>query len=225
MMRNENITGGFKKLKQDLAGMTLQEKAEHIWTYYRSWVIVAVAIVMVISILCSSFINLTTTNLVSGVSINVVLQDDGKAYITDGLKEILKTGSGRQEVYFETSYANITQNFEETYYLQQNLMALIAGQDVDFLLVDQAGMDLVLSQNPFMDLREFFTQEEMADLKIDNVKISESAEAVPMLVDITDWPIVKNNGANSKFYFVVIANSPRLDAVKVAFQHLRNYGK
>ena len=225
MMKNENITGGFKKLKQDLAGMTLQEKAEHIWTYYRSWVIVAVAIVMVISILSSSFINLTTTNLVSGVSINVVLQDDGKAYMTEGLTELLKTGSGRQEAYFETSYANATQNFEETYYLQQNLFALIAGQDLDFMLLDQAGMDLIIGENPFMDLREFFTEEEMAELKIDNVKLSETAEAVPVLVDITDWPIVKNSGGDSRFYFVVIANSLRLDAVKTAFRHLQNYGK
>ena len=43
--------------------------------------------------------------------------------------------------------------------------------------------------------------------------------------DITDWPIVKNKGGDSKFYFVVISNSERLDAVKTAFNHMRNYGK
>ena len=224
-MKNENITGGFQKLKENIAGMTLREKAEHIWTYYRSWVIVAVAIVMLISIFVSSFINLTTKTLVSGVSINVVLQDDGEDYMTTDLSEVLKSGDGRQEAHFVTSYANVNINYEETYYLQQNLMALIAGQDLDYMILDKAGMDLIIRENPFMDLREFFTEEELAELTVANIQMSESGEAVPALVDITDWPIVKNNGGDSKFYFVVIANSNRLDAVKTAFDHMRNYGK
>ena len=158
-MKNENITGGLKKLKQDLAGMTLREKGEHLWTYYRSWVIVAVAVVMVISILCSSFINLTTNVLVAGASLNVTFQDDAKAYITDGLKEQLTTGGSRETVAFESTYT--TESLEENYYLQQSMQALIAGNDLDFVIIDKTGMDLLMTLDPFMDLREVFTEEEL----------------------------------------------------------------
>ena len=191
-MKNENITGGFSKLKQDLAGMTFKEKAEHIWTYYRSWVIVAVAILMLISIFVSSFINLTTTTLVTGASLNVTFQEDAKDYMTGELKSLLATGNGREEAYFEIGYT--TDSVEENYYLQQNMHALIASKDLDFVIVDQTGMDLLLSVDPFMDLREVFTPEELEAFSVHNVQISETAEAVPSLIDISQWPIVKNAG-------------------------------
>lgn len=221
-MKNESITGGFGKLKQDLAGMSFREKAEHIWTYYRSWVIVAVAILMLISIFASSFINLTTHTLVTGASVNVVLQDDAKAYMSEGLKPLLETGKNREEAYLEIAYT--TESLEENYYLQQNLQVLIASQDLDYVLLDKKGIDLLLPVEPFMDLREAFTDEELEGFSVHNVQASETAEAIPSLIDISDWAIVKN-GSGKKFYFAIIGNTERLDAVKTALTHMQNYGK
>jgi hypothetical protein len=221
-MKNESITGGFQKLKQDLAGMTFRDKCEHLWTYYRSWVIVACAIVMVISILCTSFINLTTNTLVAGVSLNAVMQSDAKEYMSEQLQPLLATGNGREKAYMEITY--ISDSLEETYYLQQNMQALIAAQDLDYMILDKAGLDLLMPFDPFMDLREVFTAEELEALTVHNVQASETAEAIPTLIDISDLPIIKNPGSK-KIFFVIIGNTERLDAVKAAFAHLQNYGK
>lgn len=219
-MKNESITGGFQKLKQDLAGMTFKEKCEHLWTYYRSWVIVAAAIVMLISIFVSSFINLTTTTLVTGASLNVTFQDDAKTYMSEGLKPLLETGIGREAAHFEIAYS--TDSMEETYYLQQNMFALIAGHDLDYVILDKTGMNLLMPNDPFMDLREAFTEEELAAMSVHNVQL-EDQEPIPALIDISDWPIVKNSG-DKKFYFAIIGNTQRLDAVKTALAHMQNYG-
>lgn len=225
-MKNENITGGLKKLKQDLAGMSFQEKAEHIWTYYRSWVIVAVAILMLISIFASSFINLSTQTLVAGASINVGLPEDAQNYMGKELEALLKDGNGRQAVYFESAYIDVEGDPQNTYYLVQNMFSLMASKDLDYVLVDEEAMGLLLSQNPYMDLREVFTEEEMKDLKIEYVKTAEGGESIPALVDITDWNIVKKSAdSEKKYFFAVILNTPRLDAVKTAFAHLQAYGK
>ena len=45
------ITGGMKKLKADLKNMTWKQRWEHLWTYYRWVIIVAVMAVMIISVI------------------------------------------------------------------------------------------------------------------------------------------------------------------------------
>ena len=224
-MKNESMTGGFGKLKQDLAGMTFRQKAEHLWTYYRSWVIIAGAVVLVLCILGSSFINLTTQTLVAGVSVNLNLEDGVKDYMITDLEALLKNGEGRQKVYFETAFTDAEGSPQDTYYLFQNMLSLMADESLDYMLLDQEGVELFLSQDPFMDLRELFTPQELQSLNIENVKASPEAEEIPALVNISDWPVVKQ-GADSKerCYFVIVKNTPRLESVKTAFAHLQGFG-
>lgn len=224
-MKNENITGGFQKLKADLAGMTFREKAEHIWTYYRSWVIVAAAILVVLSILGSSFINLSTQTLLSGVSINVNFQDDVKEYMSTGMEALLQPANSRQKIYFETAYVDVDTDTENAYYLVQNMFSLMASQDLDYMILEKNDIGMLLTHDPFMDLTEFFTEEERKDLKIENVKATQDSREIPALVNISDWPIVKKSADSEKeYFFAVIANTPRAEAVKAVFNHIKAYG-
>ena len=225
-MKNASITGGWQKLKQDMAGMTLGQKLEHIWTYYRSWVIVAGAVLMVLSILGTSFLNLTTDTLVAGAAINLSLEDSVTDYMITDLEVLLKNENDRQEVYFETAFVDAEGSPQDTYYLLQNMLSLMADESLDYMLLDRKGLEMFMSQEPFMDLREAFTDQELQNLEVEYVKYSPEAEEFPALINISDWPIFKNSGnGGNKAYFVIVKNTPRLDAVKTAFAHLQAYGK
>lgn len=223
-MKNETITGGFQKLKADLAGMTLKEKAEHIWTYYRSWVIVAVAVLMLISIVCSSFINLSTKTACAGLGINVSLTVGAEDAVRTQLEDALITGNGREQVSFHLNYTD-PDSTENNYYLSQNIGALVATKDLDFLLLDEEALNLVIPLDIFMNLQEFFTPEELEELSLVGVRMTEGGEDMPYLLDITDWPVVKKNAnSDKKYFFAVVGNTPRPEAVKTALNLLKNYG-
>lgn len=218
-MKNENITGGFKKLKQDLAGMTFKQKLEHLWTYYRSWVIVACAIVILISIFATSMINLSTKTVASGVCINVPLADGAEEFIKSGL-ETLKTGNGREKVYFQVDYTD-PDDGESIIYMVQNMNSLVASKDLDFLILDQESLGRLATQSIFINPKEIFSQEELNGMTLITIDGSEEQAAI----DISDWPIVKQNGDNPKqYYFAVIGNTPRPEAVKTALKLLQLYG-
>ena len=223
-MKNENITGGFKKLKQDLAGMSFKEKAEHIWTYYRSWVIVAIAVVMLISIFATSFINLTTKTVSAGVCINVPLADGAEAYLRSGLEEQLVTGKGRERVYFKLDYTD-SADVQNNLNIVESMQSLVASKDLDYIILDDAALALLGTQDIFMNLEEFFTPEELQGLEICTITRAGQAEELPILIDITQWPVVKQNDQSTNhYYFTVIGNTPRPDAVRTALKLLQLYG-
>lgn len=221
-MKNENITGGFKKLKQDLAGMTFKEKAEHIWTYYRSWVIVAIAIVMLISIVSGSLVEISTKTVSAGICINVPLADGAEDHLNSGL-EALKTGKGRERVYFKLDYTDAA-DMGNNINIVESVQALVASKDLDYIIMDDAALSLLGTQDIFMNLEEFFTPEERESLTIGTIQREGQTEALPALVEITDWPSVKQvAGSDNHYYFAVIGNTPRAESVKTALQLLKNY--
>ena len=72
-----------KNLKKDMEHMTYGEKLQHIWTYYK-WVLVVVLImIMAASVLLASIRNKRTIMLLGGVTVNVQLSEEGKAYLKE----------------------------------------------------------------------------------------------------------------------------------------------
>lgn len=226
MRKKESFTGGLKKLKQDMAHMTLSQKWDHLWTYYRYWMVAIVVIIMFISLMITSTINRSTRTAVAGLTINVTISEEGHAYMTDQLFDQVKTGSGREKIYLQTMYL---EDFEHAtdlninYYALTNMVALVSDQQLDYMILDEVGIAGLLSYDPFMDLREVFPQQMLDSLGSDlvNVQVSESKAEIPALINISQLPFIKENASfKAPIYFAVVANSPRVEAAVKAWEHM-----
>lgn len=221
-----SLTGGIKKLKDDLAQMpTLRQKWDHIWTYYKQWLLVLALVIMGVSILVTSITNVNTDMLLAGITVNVDINDTGKAYVTDGLKEQLTKGKKLEDIALQQMRLHDlmdTEDFEEDYYSLQAILGMGAGKILDYLIMDKDAMEILLPNDPFMDLQNLLTPEELEALDSRVVyKEDTDGTLTPIAVEITDTPYIKDNAtADGKVFLAFTVNTTRKDACRILWDHL-----
>lgn len=228
-MSEPNLISNLKKLKTDLSHMTYKEKLEHIWTYYK-WVIpVMLVVIMLVSILAASITNLSKVTMMGGISVNVNLSDTGKTYLADDYWEHMGLTSKRQSVVFSETHIDdpkTTANYIDNYYSLMSLLALCSNEEVDYLILDEVGFQVLLVQGAFLDLTNVYTQEELAamgDLVV-YAKDTEADAVTAVALDITNTAFIQDNANESgKVFFAYVANSPRVEQCKDLYQYLLNW--
>lgn len=219
-----------KSLKKDMENMTYGEKLNHIWTYYK-WVLVVVLIlIMAVSVLLASIENKRTVTLLGGITVNVQLSEEGKTYLNEDYKQCVGTGNKREAVVLShTEIGDVTNSAsynENDYYALMSLLALCANQEVDYLILDQAGFGAMLTQGAYLELDQVYTSEELEAMGDDVVyaKLEEQNKTAAVAIDITDTAFIQENATvKDRVYFVYVVNSPRVEACREFFNYLLDY--
>lgn len=231
-----DITGGFKKLKEDLSRMTFKEKVNHLWTYYKSTLLIAAIAVVVLSIVITSIINVNSDIIVSGVSVNVPLSEAGKQYLDEDYYNKVYDGNGLKKVEFsELSLYDLSDaaHAQDTEYTLMALAALISEGELDYMIVDQSALtSFIKYESILQDLRKLFPQEDLDKLgnKVAHMRLEEDGEDIPIAFDISDHPFILDNtnlGGNpdKPIYLVFTLNSPREDACRAIYQYIMDWNK
>ncbi len=231
-----DITGGFKKLKEDLSRMTFKEKVNHLWTYYKSTLLIAVIAIAVLSVVFTSIINANSDIIVSGVAVNVYLSEEGKQYLGDDYYNKVYDGSGLEKVDFsEMPLYDLSdaEHAQDTEYAIMALAALISEGELDYMIVDQSALTSFIKYEKILqDLRNLFPQEELDKLgnKVAHMRQEEDGEDIPIAFDISDLPFILDNtqqGGNPEkpIYLIFTLNSPREDACRAIYQYILDWKK
>lgn len=226
-----DITGGFKKLKEDLSRMTFKEKVVHLWTYYKSTLVIAVVMILVLSIVVTSLVNVNTDTIVAGVTVNVYLSEEGMQYLGDDYYNKVYDGDGLEEVYItEMSLRDISdaEHSTETYYTLMSLAALISEEELDYMIVDQSALESFIKYESILqDLRDLFTQEELDALgtKVIHQRLEEDGEDIPIAINISDLPFVTENTSmgDKPVYITFAMNSPRYEACRDIYEYILDW--
>lgn len=180
----QRLKNHLKELGQTLSTMTFGEKLEHLWTYYKHVLLIAIAIGFSIWFAVNAVISANQVTLLSGTALNVRITTEGMEQIDGAVTE-----DGRLEgktfldefPYLDTYY--VGQGFLDeqsaTY-----LVTRISAQSLDYILVDQSVLD-VISTNYFIDMREIFPAEVLARWPLVYKEDTETGEAIPIGIDIT----------------------------------------
>lgn len=231
-----DITGGFKKLKEDLSRMTFKEKVNHLWTYYKSTLLIAVIAVAVVSVMITGVINANSDIIVSGVAVNVYLSEEGKQYLGDDYYNKVYDGSGLEKVDFaEMPLYDLSdvEHAQDTEYALMALAALISEGELDYILVDQSALTSFIKYGEILqDLRNLFPEEDLKKQgsKVAHMRLEEDGEDIPIAFDISDLPFILDNsqqGGNPEkpIYLVFTLNSPREDACRAIYQYILDWKK
>lgn len=224
-----NLKEHLKQLKQTLKPMTTAEKLDHLWTYYKFVLVILVVVVMLISIVVTGITNANREYLISGAVLNVTMDQKGRDYINQDCLEALQGEAGHKELVitdfrFEDPSAAV--NFEMTSNAIYRLIAMVEGKMLDYAITDMIGLNVSLGHQLFMDLREFMTEEELAQWegKLIMMKYGDDGEEFPVAINISDTAYAKNHVRTSdSCYFAVIGNTPRLEAVRAFWDYLMDY--
>ena len=182
---------------------------------------------MIISIVVTSCISRHTETVIAGVTINVILSDEGKALIKEDFYEQVRKGGREQTFLIENMMDdfNNSASMQDNYFALTSLMALGVNQELDYLLMDETALKNLLAHDMNMDLRNFFTEEELEALG-DNViwmesGVEEERKLMPIAVKVEHIPFIAEHARNvDDTYFAVVTNTPRMDACRALWEYL-----
>lgn len=232
MTKKESLKNHWAKEKDRLREMTFREKVDHIWTYYREYLWVVAVAVIVIGATVTSTINLLFKEpVVTGIAVNITLEQAGYNYLTEDYGETLDINPRWDIVKLEyTAFGDLSDptNSEQNYYAAMTVVGEVEAEMLDYIILDKEGMLFYIEQNIYMDLREFFTAEELAQLAKENrlfyAQQEGSEDKWVVAADITDTPFAQDNiTSEGQVYFAISARTQRPEACRDIWEYLNKW--
>lgn len=248
MKQRKGVTPTFKELLADLKPMTFWQKVDHLWSYYKEYLLVVFLIGIVVAIIISSLLNARKQYVFQGMMINITMTAEGSRYLTDDLLAALGDGSKNQHVLFDyTNFKSLEDptSGEDNYNATMVMIARVSAGQVDAALVDQLALEFYMGQEIFGDLRTCFTEEQLAAMGDDvwhvimddgtgeeepeedeETQPAEQDKGIPMAICVSDMPFFRECAPNNKaIYLVVSCNEPDREAVQGLWAHLNAWSK
>lgn len=227
---------------ESLRQMSLAGKAEHIFTYYKLPILLAVVAVWFVS---STVYRQVTKKeaVVYAAHVNVSVREDIEKQLGEDFITAIDKDPRRAEVYlYRGLYLSddaSTENHQYSYASRLKLMAAIEGKQLDVVLMNRESYDIFSQNGYLLDLSGFFSdplrQRLEAYLTANAVILEDNAieynlgeaavykavtEDVVNGVDVSVFPVLLEAQFSDTVYLGVIANSPRLPAVLQYIEYL-----
>lgn len=207
---------GWAKLFNTLKPMTAKQRLEHLWMYYKPHALCALLVLFVLNFIIVAIVNQSKDVLISGMIVNITIDQEGYDYLLDDYHEDLAPGDKSKVVELDyTAFGDMLDSEfgQESYYASMIVSARVEGNMLEYMIMDEYSMKFYIPQEIYLDLREFFTEDEIAELTAEDRLIyvrpeeeegEEKQEPMPIAVDITDIPFAKDNvTSKGKVYFAL----------------------
>lgn len=223
------------EIRETFGEMTAAQKLEYIFTYYRLPIFLAVAALL---ILCGAAYRYFTSKdvLLYTAYANITVGETLDDALDGGFAQAIGEDPRRSEVYL---YRNLylsrdaaTENHEYAYASQLKVLATIADQKLDVVLMNREAYDLLSAEGYLLPLPELLGRGGELDARIApyltrntvilednaieyNLSEADAYEAVTEQVcngvNVSAFPLFEQAGFSGDVYLGVIGNSPRLD--------------
>lgn len=216
------------KLKDDLKPMTWTERIDHVWTYYKETILLtALALIVVIGV-GTTVLKPEKELLMGGMCVNTYFSAEGEQYLTQGYFDRLQGDPKKQEtqLYFR-SFGDFSVSPQD-YDAFQGIIAMMAAEKVDYLLMNEECMGPFIGYESLMDLREVFTAEELNQFgtKLRYAQHTDedgnpTGEMYPIAVEITEIPFVQDcKSYNQKIFLGFSVNAPNQDSIRDIWEYM-----
>jgi len=219
--------------KEQFARMTPAQKREHIWTYYKAHILLAV---ILIAIAGSSLYRVVTAKepVLYTAFVNVSVSEELGTALSEEYLVSRGYDTGKREIYFyedlRISANPRPEDAEYAYTSGLKIMATIETGDLDLVFMNREAYDLCSGSGYLLDLTGLFSPEDprIAPYLTSNLVVLEDnslefdlgeaeeyiavTETVPNALDLTGLPLFQNAGLSGQVYLGVIAASPRPEA-------------
>lgn len=241
MSKRKSVMPTFRELMDDMKPMTFWEKVDHLWTYYKEYVLIAVVLGLLVAAGISGYINANKEYLFRGMMVNISMSQEGYRYLTEDMLAKMGNGDSNQTIMMDyTNFEDLADptNGEDNYNASLLLIARVSGGLLDCALLDQMAFEFYLTQEAYADWSTFFTPAELdalgdkviyamaAEEEVDENGNVTQAVRWPAAIEISDLPFFQEHAPNNeKIYFVLSGNKPNHDAVRAFWEHLHDWKK
>ena len=226
MKRRKTVTPTLRELLEDLRPMSFTQKLDHLWTYYKEYLLIVFMVVLVVCVTVSGLVNNSKEVLFKGMMVNINMSQQGYNYLTQDYLQALGGDEDHQKV--QMDYTNFTSladptSTEDNYTRSLLLIARVSGGMLDCALVDQLAFEFYLTQEVYGDLSTLFTQQELEAMGDRVIYAMQAEETVrwPVAIDVTELEIFRDTAPdNEKIYLILSGNQPNLEACRDFWNYL-----
>ena len=231
-------------LKASFQKMSLADKADYIFTYYRLPIVVSLVLLYFV---CSTVYRQVTKKevVLYTALLNISTGDSFESQLNKGFISATGAEPKKAEVYlYKGLYMTdnpSTENHEYWYASKLKLMAAIEAKQLDIVLMNREAYDVYSQDGYLLDLSDLLSQDDslyrfMEPYLTSNTVVLEDnsieyalneahryyavTEEVTNGIDVSEFPIFQEAGFPDSVYFGVIANTPRFPAIIQYIEYL-----
>lgn len=207
----KNLKQRWKKLCADMKPMGFWQKLDHLWTYYKTEMYIALLLLMVAAMIATGIVNRNQKVRLSGVVVNHVSLD-AYSYLSDGY--YLHAGPEGGEVQISNViYTDPTtnKNIDDTYNYTLQVIAMVEAKTLDYLVMDRVGLEGFMSQDFFMDLRLLLTEQELQRWEdaLIYMQYDDTGEVMPVAICLDETDFGTRFPQEGSRYIAFVANTTR----------------
>lgn len=201
------------KFYTTLKPMTWAQRLDHIWSYYKYYMLFGGVILLVAVAFLSTFFINTREVVFSGVFINTDITAEAQTYLTDELLESMDGDPKTQMV--DISYSlfedmETVRELELNYNRSMAVIAQIEAKSLDYMVMDMTALDYYATRDVFTDLREIIPEDVLDQYTLIYAREEGSQEEVPVALEITDTSFVqKCTNAKERVFLAFPGNTGR----------------
>lgn len=206
METKKTFSGEIAKIKS----LRRRQRFRYIWDYYKLHLAVIFILSYIIGYIIYGQVTHKNTVLCTAL-INISASEEFASSLSSGYLEYLGKDSSENEVVLMSEIYltdnEAASNYEYTYASQIKILASVNSQELDVLLMNQEALD-ILSRNDYLcDLDELLSDSYP-------YLYSRTAEYITenTALDLSQTPLIQQNGFSDTMYLGIIANSERKEA-------------
>ncbi len=227
-MRDFDLKAQWQELKDALRPMPWNKKLEHLWEYYKWVLVVLIVAATIIYISVVGYSNARVEGLFYGEVVNLDFDTEGVEYLREGFLEHLDGVEGDQKVslYLSNLVVGDDSTYDNYYAPLMRTSSEITNGTLDYFLVDAAALTCYFNEEILLDLRQLFTEEELAQIGDNLVYVlyEETGEKIPMAINVTDSAFMTSRlNYKTTAYLCFVAGTERLETCKVFYDYFMAY--
>ena len=221
----------FAQEKANLKQMTFKEKLDHIWSYYKEYMFIALVLIIIIVVIISAAMNAGTVYYTCGVMSNVELSIEGHTYLTDTFfEDVLGDPDGR--IFLTPSELPVQEvsvgDTTDRYNAYMGVTSQIEGKDLDYMLMDEFSFSFYTDDRVYLDLSTLLSPEDLQWLYDQNMIVQTRSDVqtqgTPHGIDISKLPFGQDCLlTEGPCYLVFIRNSDQKANCLKLWEHIKNW--
>ena len=192
-MKLKSVKESFRSFRESMKGMTLEERIDHIWAYYKWELLIIVLIPIVIFALISWLCATPIQTAFGGNLTNSQITQSGYDYLTVGYLQTLGLDSGGNRVTLGTATTAGTDAVSVNATGVDGgvrVAVMVADGSLDYIIADSVALEFYTMQGAYENIETVLTAEQLAPFadKLYYQTDEESGQRIPIAIDISELP-------------------------------------
>lgn len=205
------------------------KKLSAFWQKNRIVLIIFLSALTVSLLVIKKYITLNNDLLIAGLCVNVTMEKAATDALNAHCQELLSQGEKYEKVLLShttlDSFSQANLRYKDNLHVLTTITSLTEAKQLDYLLMDQLALEILIKQETLLDLRQFFTEEQLQEMSDRMIYVRSSemdvSESYPVAVDVTTLPFILEKAQSpDKVYFGIAEKTPRIEAVRLVWAYL-----